>query len=108
MTSANGQLRSLIAPLFSSPVACAACFLVAAGLALGVTVHKGLLILMALGAFGPSVLRQFRLLNDLDGGHVPSVSCYCAPLSAQSCSSTSCPLTQQIRKAFHGKPSFLS
>lgn len=40
--------------------------LVAIGLWLGVAVHKGFLILMAMGAFGPNVLRQLRLLDDLD------------------------------------------
>ena len=36
------------------------------GLVLGTTVHMGFLSLMAAGAFGPGVLRQFGLLHDLD------------------------------------------
>jgi hypothetical protein len=40
--------------------------LVVVGLLLGTTVHMGFLSLMAAGAFGPGVLRQFGLLGDLD------------------------------------------
>ncbi|QDU53911.1 hypothetical protein [Aeoliella mucimassa] len=40
--------------------------LVVAGLLLGVTVHMGFMALMAAGAFGPGVLRQLGLLDDLD------------------------------------------
>lgn len=49
-----------------SLVAAIALLLVVAGLLLGTTVHIGFLILMALGAFGPGVLRQIGLLADLD------------------------------------------
>ncbi|MBX3432667.1 MAG: hypothetical protein KF847_05055 [Pirellulales bacterium] len=40
--------------------------LVASGLALGVTVHRGWMILAALGAFGPGVLRELGVLRDFD------------------------------------------
>ncbi len=40
--------------------------LVTAGLWLGVTAHRGWMILAALGAFGPGVLRQLGLLDDFD------------------------------------------
>ena len=64
MRWANMALRSLVTRLCVSPVSWLAVVLVATGLLLGVTVHKGFLILMVLGAFGPNVLRQFGLLND--------------------------------------------
>jgi hypothetical protein len=43
-----------------------ATLLVVSGLLLGVTVHMGFMILFAAGAFGPGVLRQLGLLDDLD------------------------------------------
>jgi hypothetical protein len=52
--------------LRSSPVGVVGFVLFVVGLWLGVAVHKGFMILMALGAFGPGVLRQFGLIDDLD------------------------------------------
>ncbi len=40
--------------------------LVAVGLLLGATTHAAFMILFALGAFGPGLLRQMGLLDDLD------------------------------------------
>jgi hypothetical protein len=66
MNKARGWLRSLLTHLHISPVGLIAFVLVVVGLALGASVHKGFMILMAMGAFGPGVLRQFGVLNDLD------------------------------------------
>jgi hypothetical protein len=49
-----------------SPVGFIAVVLVVVGLLLGTTTHMGFMSLMAAGAFGPGVLRQFGLLSDLD------------------------------------------
>ena len=49
-----------------SPVGFIAVALVVAGLVLGITTHMGFMSLMAVGAFGPAVLRQLGLLSDLD------------------------------------------
>lgn len=49
-----------------SPVTVIAIVLVAVGLLLGATTHMGFMILFALGAFGPGLLRQMGLLDDLD------------------------------------------
>jgi hypothetical protein len=49
-----------------SPAGLIALVLVVVGLLFGTTVHMGFMTLMAIGAFGPGVLRQFGLLNDLD------------------------------------------
>ncbi|MBC8350440.1 MAG: hypothetical protein H8E66_00530 [Planctomycetes bacterium] len=58
--------QSLLSRLQITPIGLTALILVVVGLALGASVHKGFVLLMALGAFGPGVLRQFRLLDDLD------------------------------------------
>ena len=65
MNKARRWLHSLLL-LHISRVGWLALALVVVGLALGAAVHKGFMILMAMGAFGPGVLRQFGLLNDLD------------------------------------------
>ena len=49
-----------------TPVELTCLALFVAGLVLGAAVHKGFMILTAMSAFGPGVLRQFRLLDDLD------------------------------------------
>lgn len=49
-----------------SPVGIVALLLFAMGLVLAATVHKGFMILLAVGAFGPAMLRQFGLLDDQD------------------------------------------
>ncbi len=66
MNKARGWLQSLLMHLHISLVGLIALVLVVLGLALGASVHKGFMILMAMGAFGPSILRQFGLLEDLD------------------------------------------
>lgn len=66
MNKAPLWLLSLLMNLHVSRVGLIALALVVLGLALGAAVHKGFMILMAMGAFGPGVLRQFELLNDLD------------------------------------------
>ncbi len=55
------DLLTSIKRLCRSPVFWFAFVLVATGLLLGVAMHNGFLTLMVLGAFGPSVLRQFGL-----------------------------------------------
>lgn len=49
-----------------SPASLTALVLVVVGLLLGTTVHMGFMTLVAAGAFGPGVLRQLGLLDDLD------------------------------------------
>lgn len=49
-----------------SPVTIIAIVLVVAGLLLGTTAHMGFMILFAVGAFGPGLLRQMGLIDDLD------------------------------------------
>lgn len=49
-----------------SPVTMIALVLVAVGLLLGTTTHTAFMILFALGAFGPGLLRQMGLIDDLD------------------------------------------
>ncbi len=66
MNRISAYLRSLVTRLRSSPVGFTAFVLFVAGLWLGVTAHRGFMILMAMGAFGPGILRQLGLLNDLD------------------------------------------
>lgn len=66
MNRINNFLQSIVARLRKSPVGVIAFLLFVAGLWLGVTTHRGFMILMVLGAFGPGVVRQFGLLNDLD------------------------------------------
>lgn len=66
MNRVNSYLRSVVSRLRSSPVGVVAFVLFVVGLWMGVTVHKGFMILMAMGAFGPGILRQIGLLNDLD------------------------------------------
>ncbi len=66
MNKARGWFQSLLMHLHISPVGLIALSLVVVGLALGASVHKGFMILMAMGAFGPGILRQLGLLNDLD------------------------------------------
>ena len=61
--SKDSFLRSI--PRFS-PVTWTSILLTAAGLIAGVSVHKGWLILAAVGLFAPGILRQFRLLRDRD------------------------------------------
>lgn len=66
MNRVSLYLRSVVTRLRSSPVGAIAFVLFVGGLWLGVTAHRGFMILMAIGAFGPGILRQFGLLNDLD------------------------------------------
>ena len=67
MNRISAYLRSLVTRLRSSPVGLIAFVLFVVGLFLGTTAHRGFMILMAMGAFGPGILRQFGLLNDLQG-----------------------------------------
>ena len=66
MKRVSRYFRSLVEWLRSSPVGFIAFVLFVVGLWLGITAHRGFMILMAMGAFGPGVLRQLGLLNDLD------------------------------------------
>lgn len=66
MNKADSWHQSLLARLQMTPVSLIALVLVVAGLVFGAALHKGFVILMAMGAFGPGVLRQFGLLDDLD------------------------------------------
>jgi len=66
MNRVSTYLRSLVTRLRTSPVGFLAFVLFVVGLWLGTTMHRGFMILMAIGAFGPGVLRQFGWLNDLD------------------------------------------
>jgi len=66
MNRVSSYLRSVVSRLRSSPVGFIAFVLFVVGLWLGVTAHRGFMILMAMGAFGPGILRQLGLLNDLD------------------------------------------
>jgi hypothetical protein len=66
MKSAQDNLRSFVTQLRGSPVRLIAVSLVVVGLCLGIAVHRGWMALMAIGAFGPGVLRQLGWLDDLD------------------------------------------
>ena len=66
MNRFSGSLRACVTWLRRSPVGVVSIVLFVVGLWLGVSVHKGFMILMALGAFGPGVLRQLGLIDDLD------------------------------------------
>jgi hypothetical protein len=66
MNRTSIRLESWVTRLRSSPIGIFAFVLFTVGLGLGVTAHKGFLIMMALGAFGPGLLRQFGWLDDLD------------------------------------------
>jgi hypothetical protein len=66
MNATAAGKKTSIAGLGVTPATWAAAALVTVGLALGVSVHRGWMILAAAGAFGPGVLRQAGLLKDFD------------------------------------------
>jgi hypothetical protein len=64
--NAHEGWRRTVGGVQVSLVGAAATALVAVGLLLGTTAHMGFMALVAAGAFGPGVLRQFGVLDDLD------------------------------------------
>ncbi|RPJ80242.1 MAG: hypothetical protein EHM18_18830, partial [Acidobacteria bacterium] len=63
---AMGDLESALRRWGFSPVGIVALLLVLVGFFVAITVHMAFFALVALGAFGPSVLRQLGLIEDLD------------------------------------------
>jgi len=61
-----GKIESALRHWGFSPVGMVAVLLVFVGFFLAVTVHEVFFALLAMGAFGPGLLRQFGVIRDLD------------------------------------------
>ncbi|RPI27253.1 MAG: hypothetical protein EHM61_09055 [Acidobacteria bacterium] len=63
---AGGKLKSLFERWGISPIGITALALVFFGFFLGITIHMAFFLLIAPGAFGPGLLRQLGVIEDLD------------------------------------------